>query len=146
MKIYILNGPNLNLLGTREPEIYGDSTIEDLEKMCRELAGELGMEIEFRQTNSEGELVKWIQEARQEADGIVLNPAAFTHYSIAVRDTVQAAGKPVVEVHISNIYAREPERHVSVVSDLARGVIVGFGVRGYLYALRALKDAIEGEI
>ncbi|MGH9194798.1 MAG: type II 3-dehydroquinate dehydratase [Acidimicrobiia bacterium] len=144
MKIFVLNGPNLNLLGTREPDIYGNTTIEELEKMCRVLADELGVELEFRQTNDEGQLVEWIQEAGKEADGIVINPAAFTHYSISVRDALQAAGKPLVEVHISNIFARELERHVSVVSDLARGVIVGFGVRGYLYALRALKEALEG--
>lgn len=144
MKIYVLNGPNLNLLGTREPHIYGSTTIQELEKMCQEVAAELNLEMEFRQTNNEGQLVEWIQEAGRDADGIVLNPAAFTHYSIAVRDSLQAAGKPFVEVHISNIYAREPERHVSVVSDLAGGVIVGFGVRGYLYAIRALNDLMRG--
>lgn len=145
MKILVLNGPNLNLLGTREPDVYGSTTLAELEEMCRKLGAELGATIDFRQTNDEGELVGWLQEAGREADGILLNPAAFTHYSIAVRDSVQAAGRPVVEVHISNIYGREPVRHESVISDLAAGVIVGFGVGGYLLGLRALAEMIEKE-
>lgn len=138
MVIYILNGPNLNLLGEREPEVYGTATLQEVEKMCRERAVELGVSIEFRQTNSEAELVGWLQEARAVAEGVILNPAAFTHYSYAVRDAVSAARVPVIEVHISNIYGREEWRAKSVVSGVAKGVISGLGVHGYLLALDAL--------
>lgn len=138
MKIFVINGPNLNLLGEREPEIYGTATLSDVEKMCRERAEELGAEIDFRQTNDEGELIGWLQEAKQSADAVVLNPAAFTHYSLAVRDAISATGVPVIEVHISNIYGREEWRAKSVVSPVARGVIAGLGVKGYLLAIEAL--------
>lgn len=144
MKIFVLNGPNLNLLGEREPNIYGKATLAEVEKMCRERAETLGLEIDFRQTNDEGELIGWLQEARGEADGIVLNPAAFTHYSLAIRDAVAATELPVIEVHISNIYAREPWRARSVVSGVARGVVAGLGVIGYLLAIEALADMKKG--
>lgn len=145
MKLFVLNGPNLNLLGSRQPEIYGTTTLEDLEKMCRDTARSLGIEIDFRQTNDEGELISMLHEARSEAQGVVLNPAAFTHYSLALREAVSAAEVPVIEVHISNIYAREPWRRRSVVSAVARGVIVGLGVRGYILAIEALHSMIGEE-
>ena len=137
-KVYVLNGPNLNLLGEREPEIYGSATIDDLEDMCRARAKDLGLEIDFRQSNYEGELVDWLQDARNSAEGVVLNAGALSHYSLAIRDAVTVARVPVVEVHISNIYAREEWRSVSVVSEVASGVIVGLGIEGYLLALDAL--------
>lgn len=142
-KVLILNGPNLNLLGEREPEIYGTSTLAEVERMCRERGAELGLEVDFRQTNDEGELIGWLQESRGSVSGIVLNPAAYTHYSLAVREAVAAAEAPVVEVHISNIYAREPWRARSLVSGVARGVIAGLGVRGYLLALEALNEIVD---
>lgn len=142
-KVLILNGPNLNLLGEREPEIYGTSTLAEVEGMCRERAAELGLEVDFRQTDDEGELIGWLQESRGSVSGIVLNPAAYTHYSLAVREAVAAAEAPVVEVHISNIYAREPWRARSLVSGVARGVIAGLGVRGYLLALEALNEIVD---
>jgi 3-dehydroquinate dehydratase II len=138
VKIFVLNGPNLNLLGERQPVIYGTTTLAELEQLCRERAGGHGIEIDFRQTNDEGTLVDWLQEARTAADGVVLNAAAFTHYSVAVRDAVQACDKPVVEVHISNIFAREEFRATSLISAVAVGVISGLGVQGYLLALDAL--------
>lgn len=138
MKLFVLNGPNLNLLGEREPSIYGGTTLAELEEMCRERAAGHGLDLDFRQTNEEGRLVDWLQQARSESDGVVLNPAAFTHYSVAVRDAVQACGKPVVEVHISNIFAREEFRATSLISPVAAGVISGLGVRGYLLAIDAL--------
>lgn len=144
MKIFVLNGPNLDLLGEREPEVYGRTTLADLEKMCLERAEALGAEIDFRQTNDEGELIGWLHEARSDADAIVLNPAAFTHYSLAVREAVAAAGRPVIEVHLSNIYAREEWRARSVISGVARGVIAGFGAGGYLLAIEALAGGERG--
>lgn len=139
-----MNGPNLNLLGEREPEIYGTQTLAEVEKMCREKAAELGAEIDFRQTNHEGEMIDWLQEAKQDAQGVVLNSAAFTHHSLAVRDAVSACGLPVIEVHISNIYAREAWRATSVISGVSVGVIAGLGVRGYLLAIEALVRSSEG--
>ena len=140
---YVLNGPNLNLLGMREPLIYGKATLVDVEHSCREVAHELGWSLEFRQTNREGELVDWIQEAGEaqsagEAVGAVLNAAAYTHTSIALRDAIAGSGARVIEVHISNVHRREPFRHVSYVSPVAAGIIVGLGVAGYPLALRAL--------
>jgi 3-dehydroquinate dehydratase-2 len=143
LNIFVLNGPNLNLLGEREPEIYGTKTLAEVEKMCREMAVDLGAEIDFRQTNHEGELIDWLQEAKREADGVVLNPAAFTHHSMAVRDAVSACGVPVIEVHISNIYGREAWRAKSVISEVAKGVIAGLGIRGYLLAIEALVETIK---
>ena len=137
-KIYILNGPNLNLLGKRETEIYGSETLDDVRHACEARARGLGHEIEFRQTNVEGELVGWIQEARDKACGIVLNAAGYTHTSVAVHDALKASDLPIIEVHLSNIYRREPFRHKSYVSPVATGVICGFGGQGYGFALEAL--------
>ena len=140
---YVLNGPNLNLLGMREPLIYGKATLADVEHSCREVADELGWSLDFRQTNREGELVDWIQEAGEaqsagEAVGVVLNAAAYTHTSIALHDAIAGSGARVIEVHISNVHQREPFRHLSYVSPVAAGIIVGLGVAGYPLALRAL--------
>lgn len=136
--IWILNGPGLNLLGEREPEVYGTTTMAEVVATCRTRAADLGFDVDARQTNHEGELVGWLQEARNAAAGVVLNPAGLTHYSVAVRDAVVAARVPVVEVHISNIHAREAFRHTSLVSPVAAGVIAGLGVRGYVLAVEAL--------
>jgi 3-dehydroquinate dehydratase-2 len=137
-KIYILNGPNLNMLGKRETEIYGSETLEDVRRACETRARDLGHEVDFRQTNVEGELVGWIQEARDKASGIVLNAAGYTHTSVAVHDALKASDLPIIEVHLSNIYRREPFRHKSYVSPVATGVICGFGGQGYGFALEAL--------
>lgn len=135
--ILVLNGPNLNMLGAREPEVYGTATLEDIRDACRARAGALGAEADFRQTNSEAELVGWIQEARGSAAAIVINPAALTHTSVAVMDALSLAGLPVVEVHISNILRREPFRRRSYVSRVATGVISGLGAAGYPLAVEA---------
>jgi 3-dehydroquinate dehydratase-2 len=136
-KILILNGPNLNLLGTRQPEIYGKLTLSEIDKRVRVLAQELGVEIEFRQSNNEGELVSWIQQAAENFTAIVINPAAYTHTSIAMRDAISAVGLPVVEIHLSNIHKREPFRHHSYIAEVAVGQIAGFGAESYLLGLRA---------
>lgn len=141
-KVYILNGPNLNLLGHREPEIYGHKTLADIETDCSHLAAELGVEITFHQSNWEGQIVDWIQEARQKADGILINPAALTHTSVAVLDALNAFEGPVIEVHISNIHKRESFRHHSYVSLRAEAVITGCGTNGYLLGLRHLSDLL----
>jgi len=135
--ILILNGPNLNMLGIREPHIYGSSTLADIEAACTERAGELELDIDFRQSNHEGQIVDWIQEARGSADGIILNPAGFTHTSVAIHDAIKAAGVPTIEVHLSNIHRREEWRHHSYISLVADGVIMGLGPQGYLLALDA---------
>ena len=140
--IYILNGPHLNLLGTREPEVYGTATLADIEKLCREAAKKHGLEIVFRQTNVEGELVNWLHEARTKAAGVVLNAGAYTHTSIAIHDALKATTMPVVEVHLSNPFARESFRHHSYVSSVAQGVICGFGAQGYVFAIDALADVL----
>ncbi len=137
--VYVLNGPNLNLLGTREPEQYGHATLADVEKLVRDKAASLGWAVEFRQSNHEGELVDWIQEAAaKKAVGVVLNPAAYTTTSIALLDAILAIKLPVVEIHITNIHARESFRHDFYVSKAARAVICGFGVEGYALALAGL--------
>lgn len=136
--IYILNGPNLNLLGKRQPEIYGAETLEDVEAACAVLAGELGLEIAFRQSNREYEIIDWIHEAREAAEGVVINPAAFTHTSVAILDALHTFEGPVLEVHISNVHKRESFRHHSYVSQRADGVIAGFGTEGYQLALRRM--------
>jgi 3-dehydroquinate dehydratase II len=136
--IYILNGPNLNLLGLREPELYGAETLDDVRKRCETKAKAVGRSIAFRQSNLEGELVTWIQEARDNATAIILNAGAYTHTSIAIHDALRATGLPIVEVHLSNIFRREAFRHVSYVSPVALGVICGFGPKGYEMAIEAL--------
>jgi 3-dehydroquinate dehydratase-2 len=137
--VYVLNGPNLNLLGTREPEKYGRATLADVERLCREAAKAHGLSVEFRQSNHEGAIVDWIQEAaREKAVGVVLNPAAYTTTSVAILDAILAAQIPVIEIHITNIHARESFRHDSYVSKVARAVICGFGVEGYRLAIGGL--------
>jgi 3-dehydroquinate dehydratase-2 len=137
MKILVLNGPNLNLLGQREPEIYGKTTLADIEWKVRERAAKLGAEVEFRQTNSEGELVGWIQQAREKFDAIVLNAAAYTHTSVALRDAIAASGVPTIEVHLSNVHAREEFRHRSLIAAVCRGQVTGLGAFSYVLALEA---------
>lgn len=141
--ITILNGPNLNLLGTRQPEIYGAGTLDDLETLCAETAEGLGLAIDFRQTNIEGELISWVQEARNRSAGIIINPAGYTHTSVALMDALLAVDIPILEVHISNIHTRESFRHHSYVSRAAQGVICGLGFAGYRLALIALSDILE---
>lgn len=140
--IYVLNGPNLNLLGQREPAVYGRDTLEDVARLARARAEAHGLKIEFRQSNLEGEMVGWIQEARAKAAGIVINAGAYTHTSIAILDALQAAELPVIEVHLSNIFRREPFRHHSYVSLGANGVICGLGAAGYELALEAMAGLI----
>lgn len=135
---WILNGPNLNMLGLREPEIYGAATLDDLNAYCAEAANALGVSIECRQSNHEGALIDWIQAAREDADGLVLNAGALTHTSIGLLDALKAAQTPCVEVHLSNVHAREPFRRQSYISAAAIGVVCGFGFLGYALALRAL--------
>jgi 3-dehydroquinate dehydratase-2 len=133
-----LNGPNLNLLGTREPEVYGHVTLAEIEDACRVRASELGLELDCRQSNHEGSLLDWIQEAGGTHDAIVLNPGAYSHTSVAIPDALKAVGLPVVELHLSNIHKREPFRQKSYVSAVAEGVICGFGAQGYVLALEAV--------
>ena len=140
--ILILNGPNLNLLGAREPGLYGAGTLEDVEKNCREAAGPLGLEVDFRQSNHEGELIGWIQDADKSTAGIIINPAAYSHTSIDIHDALRAVNLPIIEVHISNIFARESFRHHSHVSAVANGVICGLGLPGYTLAISALNELI----
>jgi 3-dehydroquinate dehydratase-2 len=144
-KILVLNGPNLNLLGSREPAIYGRDSLADVERACRRRAGELGLDLEFRQSNHEGQLIDWIQGARGAMAGIVINPAGYSHSSIALLDALVACELPVIEVHLSNIFKREAFRHHSYVSVAAQGVICGLGPLGYLLALDALADIIAAK-
>ena len=141
--IFVLNGPNLNLLGKRQPDIYGSETLADVEADCRRVAGELGLAVEFRQTNAESELIDWIHEARDKAAGIVINPAALTHTSVAVRDALAACECPILEVHISNIHRREEFRHHSFVSGVVTGVVCGFGTQGYGFALQRIAQLVK---
>ena len=141
--IYVLNGPNLNLLGTREPELYGSATLADVEKLCRTTAQRFGLAVEFRQSNHEGEIVDWIQQARAEnAAGLILNPAGYTTTSIAILDALYTLKAPVIEVHITNIHARESFRQHSYVSLAARAVVCGFGIEGYALAIAGLASLI----
>jgi 3-dehydroquinate dehydratase II len=141
--VYVLNGPNLNLLGKRQPHIYGHETLADVERDCRALAKELNLELRFEQSNREYELIDWIHAARDAAGGIVINPAAFTHTSVAILDALNAFDEPVIEIHISNVHKREEFRHHSFVSRRADGVIAGFGTQGYLLALRRVARLID---
>ena len=141
--ILVLNGPNLNMLGVREPEIYGRETLADIESACREHAGGSRYEIDFRQSNSEGELVGWIQEAREKVAGVLINAAAYTHTSVALLDALSLLDVPVVEVHLSNVFARDSFRHQSYISSVATGVICGFGSTSYLLALDAVIAILE---
>ena len=142
--VSVLNGPNLNLLGTRQPDIYGHETLADVERSCRVLAESLHLDVQFRQSNHEGEIIGWVHEAREAAAGIIINPAAFTHTSVAILDALNAFEGPVLEVHISNVHRREAFRHHSFVSTRADGVIAGFGTEGYLLALRRMATLLGG--
>jgi 3-dehydroquinate dehydratase-2 len=144
MKILFLNGPNLNLLGTREPEVYGRLTLADIEAQVRNRAAELKVEVEFRQSNLEGEVVTWIQEAKGRFSAIVINAAAYTHTSVALRDAISAVGVPTIEIHLSNIHAREEFRHKSLIASVCRGQICGFGPQSYILGLEAAIDVNVG--
>jgi 3-dehydroquinate dehydratase-2 len=143
--VAVLNGPNLNMLGLRQPHLYGAATLDDVEALCAEAAEELGLAIDFRQTNGEGELISWVQECRGRAAAIVINAGGYSHTSIALMDALLAADLPIVEVHVTNIHAREDFRDKSYVSRAAKGVICGLGIRGYSLALRAVADLLAAE-
>jgi 3-dehydroquinate dehydratase-2 len=143
--IFVLNGPNLNLLGVREPTTYGRETLADIEEACLERAAGLDLTVDFRQSNHEGQLIEWIQEARDSADGIIINAAAYTHTSVAIHDALRASELPIIEVHLSNIFRREAFRHISHVSLVASGIICGLGGHGYVLALEAMARLLENE-
>jgi 3-dehydroquinate dehydratase II len=142
--ILVLNGPNLNLLGTREPAVYGSATLDDIRALCEDAGARHGLGIDFRQSNHEGTLIDALHEAKDRHAGVVLNAGAYTHTSVALRDAIAAIGLPVVEVHLSNIHAREPFRHNSVIAPVALGMICGFGPQGYGLAIDALKAHLQG--
>jgi 3-dehydroquinate dehydratase II len=142
VRIAVLNGPNLNLLGSRQPEIYGSVTLPEIEQRVRERAGELGAELEWFQTNHEGEFVHLVQQLPDGFDGALVNAAAYTHTSVAIRDAFQAVAVPFVEVHLSNIFGREPERRHSLLADIAIGIIAGFGASGYVHGLELLHERL----
>ena len=144
LPVYVLNGPNLNLLGSREPEVYGRATLSDIEKAVKQRAKSRGLKVVFRQSNHEGMLVDWIQEARTKAAGVIINPGAYSHTSIAILDAFKALDKPVIEVHLSNPHQREGFRHRSYVSAVAKGVIAGFGSNSYLLAIDAMAELVSG--
>jgi 3-dehydroquinate dehydratase-2 len=141
--IYILNGPNLNLLGTREPEIYGRMTLADVKSMCKERAKSRGLKIFFEQSNNETQIIDWVHQAIDDADGIIINPAAFTHTSVAILDALKNVPAPIIELHISNTHQREPFRHHSYVTQAATGLILGFGINGYMMAVDAMANMLE---
>jgi 3-dehydroquinate dehydratase-2 len=143
MKILIIHGPNLNMLGKREPEIYGATTLEELNGSLEKLASDLGAEVSFFQSNSEGEIVSTIQDAMSEYDGIIINPGAYTHTSVAIRDAILSSGLPAVETHISNVYKREDFRQKSYISGVALGVISGFGINSYYLGLKGLVEHLK---
>jgi len=145
MKILFLNGPNLNLLGTREPGVYGRVGLEEIEKMVRQRATQLGADVDFRQSNQEGELVTWIQQAKGQFDVIVLNAAAYTHTSVALRDAIAAVGVPTIEIHLSNIHAREEFRQKSLIAPVCKGQISGFGPYSYVLAVDAAVNVISAK-
>jgi len=142
-RVMVLNGPNLNMLGKREPTIYGATTLADVERMLAEAATPLGLAVDCRQSNHEGELVTWCQEARETHAGLIVNAGAYTHTSVALRDAVTAAELPMIEVHLSNVYAREAFRHHSYLSPIAAGVICGLGAQGYVLALQAMAEIVK---
>ncbi len=144
-KIIIINGPNLNLLGEREQSQYGSTTFKDLKDKCLKKSREIGIEIEFSQSNIEGELVSLIQDSRKKYDGMIINAAAFTHTSVAIRDALDLFKKPIIELHISNIYKREEFRHKSLISDIATGGIFGLGVEGYILAIISIEKILKNE-
>ena len=137
MRILFLNGPNLNLLGQREPDVYGRTTLSEIESSVRKRAGQLGVEIEFKQSNNEGDLVTWVQQAKGSFEAIVINAAAYTHTSVALRDAIAAGGTPAIEIHLSNVHAREEFRHKSLIAPVCKGVISGFGPFSYVLGLEA---------
>lgn len=139
-KVMVLNGPNLDKLGTREPDVYGALTLADIQQMCEEFGSENGLEIDFRQSNDEAVLIGWLHEVAENQTPLVFNPAAFTHYSVAIRDAAAMCKAPIIEVHLSNPIKREEFRHTSLISGIAHGTISGFGANSYLLALRALLD------
>ncbi|MEM5388359.1 type II 3-dehydroquinate dehydratase [Paraburkholderia phymatum] len=143
--VLVLNGPNLNLLGTREPTIYGAETLDDVARRCREAGERLDLAIDFRQSNAEHQLIDWLHEARETQQGIVINPAAYTHTSVAIADALSAIAKPVIEVHISNIHKRESFRHHSYVSAVAEAVICGCGTQGYVLALERMVEILKSK-
>jgi len=143
--VYVINGPNLNLLGSREPDVYGHTTLSDIEKIAMETGESLGLSIEFLQSNEEGALVNWIQEAREKAKGLIVNAAGYTHTSVAIMDALLASDIPIIEVHLSNIYKREDFRHHSYVSPAASGVICGFGAHGYSLAIDAMANLLKSD-
>jgi 3-dehydroquinate dehydratase-2 len=143
--VFILNGPNLNLLGKRQPEIYGSDTLADVENQCREIGTRHGIDIDLRQSNHEGQIIDWIHEACEHAAGIIINPGAFTHTSIAILDALNTFDGPVLEVHISNVYKREAFRHHSYVSQRADGVMAGFGIHGYSLAVEHMAKRVSSD-
>ena len=144
-KIIIINGPNLNLLGEREQSQYGSTTFEQLKENCSKKGQEIGLDVEFAQSNIEGELVNMIQESRKKFDGIIINAAAFTHTSVAIRDALSIFKKPIIEVHISNIYKREDFRHKSLISAVVTGIICGLGINGYILAINSMQEILKNE-